>query len=387
MKEIDEKSFDLIKKVASNISIPKKISQGLDENSDIPYVIGIKLTNRCNLRCKHCYEWNESGYHHNLPKDYKNTDIDLSIITKCIKETEKTRAMFYLWGGEPLLYSNMEDLLQCLIDNDRYTVICTNGTLLNKFYKKISEFGKNIELLLAIDGDEKSHDALRGDGNFNLVMERIKPILDLKKEGKFYGTISVHTMISNENIHNLYETVCFLDELGIDNLILCLPWYISKETSYEMDKYYDAYFSKFNLFNFDENPSWHAYKYKIHNSNFDAVEQTLKKIRKSNFKMNVKFQPDIQGNELFSFLSGEAIDKCDNRECYTIFSRIDVLPNGFVTSCKHFQELSYGDLNNNSLSEIWQSRELEYIRKTISKHQMPVCSKCNNLYNHSYKKK
>ena len=54
-----------------------------------------------------------------------------------------------------------------------------------------------------------------------------------------------------------------------------------------MDKYYDAYFSKFNLFNFDENPSWHAYKYKIHNSNFDAVEQTLKKIRKSNFKMNV----------------------------------------------------------------------------------------------------
>ena len=62
MKEIDEKSFDLIKKVASNISISKKISQGLDENSDIPYVIGIKLTNRCNLRCKHCYEWNESGY-------------------------------------------------------------------------------------------------------------------------------------------------------------------------------------------------------------------------------------------------------------------------------------------------------------------------------------
>ena len=54
MKEIDEKSFDLIKKVASNISISKKISQGLDENSDIPYVIGIKLTNRCNLRCKHC---------------------------------------------------------------------------------------------------------------------------------------------------------------------------------------------------------------------------------------------------------------------------------------------------------------------------------------------
>ena len=68
MKEIDEKSFDLIKKVASNISISKKISQGLDENSDIPYVIGIKLTNRCNLRCKHCYEWNESGYHHRIIK-------------------------------------------------------------------------------------------------------------------------------------------------------------------------------------------------------------------------------------------------------------------------------------------------------------------------------
>ena len=59
MKEIDEKSFDLIKKVASNISISKKISQGLDENSDIPYVIGIKLT--IAVTCvKHCYELNYS---------------------------------------------------------------------------------------------------------------------------------------------------------------------------------------------------------------------------------------------------------------------------------------------------------------------------------------
>ena len=51
----------------------------------------------------------------------------------------------------------------------------------------------------------------------NKELNYLFPILDLKKEGKFYGTISVHTMISNENIHNLYETVCFLDELGIAN--------------------------------------------------------------------------------------------------------------------------------------------------------------------------
>lgn len=386
MKEITEQSFDMIKKVTMNISKAKKIAKGIPDTVNAPNVIGVKLTNRCNLRCKHCYEWNDDGYHHNLSNDYKNADIDIKIIEKCIRETKETDAMFYLWGGEPLLYKNMYELLDILYAENRYTVICTNGTLLDKYYDKFIQFGEKLELLLAIDGDKESHDALRGVGNFDFIMEKINPILRLKKDGKFQGVISVHTMVSNENIHNFYDTVRYFDSLGVDNLTICLPWYISDETGKEMDNYFKRHFSHFNLMSSDT-PSWYAYKYRITEDNFKMVESTLNRIRNENFRMNVKFQPDVQGDELQAFLSGNSINHCDKRECYTVFSRVDILPNGLTTSCKHFQELSYGNLNDMSLSDIWNSPELSYIRKTITEQQMPVCSKCNNLYLHSYKKK
>lgn len=386
MQEINEESFDLIKKVARNISRAKKVAKGTTDAVQAPNVIGIKLTNRCNLRCKHCYEWNEAGYHHNLSNDYKNADIDIGVIEKCILETRETDAMFYLWGGEPLLYKNMNQLLEMLLAAGRYTIICTNGTLLSKFYEQLTPFGKKLELLLGLDGDKESHDALRGSGNFDFVMGQIQPLLQMKKAGEFQGVLSVHTMVSNENIHNFYDTVCFFDSLGIDNLTICLPWYISDETGKEMDAYFQRHFSHFNLMSAGV-PSWYAYKYRIIRDHFEMVEHTLQRIRNTNFRMNVKFQPDIQGDELRAFLSGASIHHCDKRECYTVFSRVDILPNGLATSCKHFQELSYGDLNQMSLSEVWNSPELSYIRKTISTQQMPVCSKCNNLYLHSYKKK
>lgn len=386
MKEINEQSFDLIKKVAFNISKAKKIAKGMPDAGRVPNVIGMKLTNRCNLRCKHCYEWNEDGYHHNLPQDYKSADIDFTIIEKCVRETKQTEAMFYLWGGEPLLYQNMEQLLTMLYEEQRYTIICTNGTLLNKFYDKLLPFGKKLELLLALDGDKESHDALRGAGNFDFIMEQIKPLLQMKQTGEFQGVLSVHTMVSNENIHNFYDTVRFFDSLGVDNLTICLPWYIADETGKEMDAYFKRHFSHLNLMP-PSVPSWYAYKYRITENHFDLVEMTLNQIRDETFHMNIKFQPDIQGRELRAFLSGDSIQHCDKRECYTVFSRADILPNGLVTSCKHFQELSYGNLNTMSLSDVWNSPELSYIRQTITAQQMPVCSKCNNLYLHSYKKK
>ena len=94
MKEINEQSFQLIKQIANNISESKKLSKGIAVEDNLPHVIGVKLTNRCNLRCKHCYEWNEDGYHHNLIGDYQKADVDLDIVKKCIDGTEKTKAMF-----------------------------------------------------------------------------------------------------------------------------------------------------------------------------------------------------------------------------------------------------------------------------------------------------
>lgn len=384
MKNIKKEDFELIAKIAGNISRSKRKQQSEKMELSLPDIVGIKLTNRCNLRCKHCYEWNEQGYHHNMSNELQNADIDFEILKKVINETKDTQALFYLWGGEPLVYNRINDLLKLLIAENRYTIICTNATLLPYYYDTICEFGPKIELLLALDGDQKSNDALRGKGNYINVITVINHLIEMRKQGNFKGKISVHTMISNENVFLLQKFVKELDNVGIDDLILCFPWYISESTSKKMDEYFTENFSQFNT-GIVNVPSWHAYKYKIEEMNIEKVRQVIRNIREMNTRMNIQFQPDIDNSELIHFLKGDEIYNCDHRECFTIFSRMDLLPSGKVTSCKHFQELVYGDLNRDSVKCIWNSEKANQIRNIIKEKQMPVCSKCNNLYRHSYK--
>ncbi|HAU85926.1 MAG TPA: hypothetical protein DCW90_10610, partial [Lachnospiraceae bacterium] len=52
---------------------------------------------------------------------------------------------------------------------------------------------------------------------------------------------------------------------------------------------------------------------------------------------------------------------------------------------KHFPEFVVGDLHKNSVKEIWKNEDYNKIRRTIQCGNMPVCTKCNNLYLHGRK--
>jgi hypothetical protein len=45
----------------------------------LPETLGIKLTNRCTLRCAHCYQWNESGYYRDMDRGEQDLDLDIAL--------------------------------------------------------------------------------------------------------------------------------------------------------------------------------------------------------------------------------------------------------------------------------------------------------------------
>ena len=61
-----------------------------------------KLTNRCNLRCHHCYQWGDDGHHRTLEAEDRNRDLDISVVAKVLDATRQRGANVFLWGGEPL---------------------------------------------------------------------------------------------------------------------------------------------------------------------------------------------------------------------------------------------------------------------------------------------
>lgn len=51
-----------------------------------PRYIDIKLTNKCNLRCKMCGQWGEKGNYLNAPKDVLTEELSLETLRRLVDE-------------------------------------------------------------------------------------------------------------------------------------------------------------------------------------------------------------------------------------------------------------------------------------------------------------
>lgn len=149
--------------------------------TDFQATAAIDLTNRCNLKCTHCYWW----------KEERPPELDDEAMIAFMKKLRKSGIRSVtLYGGEPMLRANICEEATRIFD---FTIIFTNGT---QPYPSI-----DARWLLSLDGTREIHDKIRGEGVYDTIMENLKnaprkPI--------------VHTTITRQNQHHIEE---FLEEL------------------------------------------------------------------------------------------------------------------------------------------------------------------------------
>ncbi|NOU64055.1 radical SAM protein [Paenibacillus sp. LMG 31461] len=378
--KVDKELFDSLKRTVRNVVVARK-GREMDSlyKTDMPESIGIKITNRCNLRCKHCYQWSETGYHHDMDDEQQNLDIDVQIIKNILDETRDAKSRLYLWGGEPMFHRKFSEILALVAADRRETLICTNGLLIDKHMDGLLALGKDLELLFAIEGFEREHDLIRGKGSFGKTMEQIQKLTELREQGVFKGGISVHCVIHDYMIGRLPELMAFFEESGIDFVLLCFPWFISDEASQEMDQYFNANFNWLTDIS-DRKCNWHGFKYQINPNNVPALLEDLKLIKSRSWTTRIRFQPGLEPDEIESFVRGQVMNVRCADKCLALSTRVDVLPDGSASACKFFSEFTVGNLNNSGLRELWHSDQYDRIRGKINTELTPACSKCSVLY-------
>jgi sulfatase maturation enzyme AslB (radical SAM superfamily) len=381
--KFDKKHFDRIKRTIRNMAVGKRESvKNNFKIFEIPDEVGIQLTNKCNLRCKTCFQWNDDGFFNNYSNEQKNNEIDIDVICRILDETKEQRSNLYLWGGEPLSYGKWEQLSLILEKDPRWTVFCTNGVNINKKIESILRISHSLAMLISVDGFEKENDAVRGAGVYNKVITNIDNLLDLKEKGEFSGEISVNCVISEAMVGKLYDFAIMMEAKGINTLYLCFPWYLPHTTSQRMDSFFKEHFPWLLTFKDDGSASWHSYKYQLNPILYEKLLDDLNKISNRNWNIRIRYQPALEPDEVIDFLSGEEKTAQKRTKCVGLFNRMNVLPNGRVTVCKMFPEFEVGNLNTHSVKDIWNGEEINKIRDVLNNQLMPVCSKCILLYLH-----
>ena len=123
----------------------------------------VELTNRCNLRCQHCYDERHAA----------TGDLSLSILERVLNEG-KACGIDHLsfTGGEPTIHRRFDEIVRRVCEAGYTFSFVSNGVRIPKIYPLLLEHRRWFQgATFSLDGArEKTHDAIRGEGSYRQVM-------------------------------------------------------------------------------------------------------------------------------------------------------------------------------------------------------------------------
>mgnify|MGYP002474476559 CR=1 FL=1 len=174
---------------------------------DAPTIVGLDITSRCNLRCKHCFQ-NERS----LPKELEGKEW-----IRVIHELKEMKVyQIYIMGGEPFIRQDILPILREIKECGMTLSINTNATLISEAIA--DELRKILEprfdyIQVSMDGATREvNDSIRGNGQFSLILEKIKL---LKSKGI---KIRVNSVINTSNVMQMSEIYELCSKLEVDRI-------------------------------------------------------------------------------------------------------------------------------------------------------------------------
>jgi MoaA/NifB/PqqE/SkfB family radical SAM enzyme len=142
-----------------------------------PKWVVLQLTEKCNLRCSMCYEWGRTGSYH---RQDHSAQLELATALKVIRDLAPHRPYWGLFGGEPLLYPRLADVLTEIQSAGSSLDIPTNGLLVAEYAELLVENGVS-RLWISLDGPPEVNDRQRGAGVYQRVTAGMEKLFEARK--------------------------------------------------------------------------------------------------------------------------------------------------------------------------------------------------------------
>ena len=282
-----------------------------------------EITNRCNLRCKHCY--NDSGAK-------RNNELTFEEIRDLIDNFADIGVLnIVLSGGEPLMYPHFLDIVEQIRSKPMSCIVFTNGTLITKkIVQKFKELGI-LSVATSIDGaTPETNDSFRGvPGSFEKTVKAI----EMLKEAEI--PVRVNISLHKGNLNEFSGVLAFLKKWEITDYSISPISYTGRAK--ELDSVITP----------------EEYK--------KVVEQLKEYETAEKIKNEFPYIPQLTN-------------------CGAGRNSLTIRSNGSVVPCPPFpDEASLGSIREDSISNIWNNSEfLDKIRRVnISENKM--CRECTHI--------
>lgn len=157
------------------------------------------ITDKCNCNCFFCSR-------NNLSRQYYEPNIqDIYNVFDILSQAYPSSKLI-ISGGEPTLSKNFLKILKYATLKFEKIEIQTNGTFSQQIADELKIFlNENVYLQFSLDGVERFHDLIRGDGVFGKVVDNLLYLQD------FYSHLSISTTVTPLNIESALELTKYLN--------------------------------------------------------------------------------------------------------------------------------------------------------------------------------
>ncbi len=167
--------------------------------------IAIELTNRCNLKCQHCFSGRHGG----------SDDLELQLLQNVLDEAKACGFNHIGYtGGDPTVHPHFEEVLRITFEAGYEFGFITNGWNFSTIYPRLLPYRSQLKIItFSLEGPtEETHDLLRGTGSYRRVMKAMSVCVALDLP------FTINTVITAHNRHQLTEMVPLAAQLGARGL-------------------------------------------------------------------------------------------------------------------------------------------------------------------------
>lgn len=162
------------------------------------------ITNKCNLRCKHC---GAIDLLNNAKEEYKNWK-------KVIDYASDFVDYISLLGGEPLLHPDITEIIEYCNQKSIEVLIITNGQVSPHIIDDIMKHDIK-SMFVSIEGMETSNDKIRGKGSWEKSVATLRHIASLNRYKTRKVQLGVNIVVNKINIKDVIPFIEYTKDLDI----------------------------------------------------------------------------------------------------------------------------------------------------------------------------
>jgi hopanoid biosynthesis associated radical SAM protein HpnH len=160
----------------------------------------------CNLTCTGC----------GRIREYESIIDQRLTVEECLRAVEECDApVVSVAGGEPLMHSQIGEIVAGIIRQKRFVYLCTNALLYKKGMKAVDP-SPYFAFVVHLDGLRETHDiAVEREGVYDVALTAIK---ELRAAG--YRVCTNTTLYSGNKPAEYHELFAMLNDIGVEGMMV-----------------------------------------------------------------------------------------------------------------------------------------------------------------------